>query len=52
MLSPGLVVGWICNGVSRKLDKCRGLKLKSVMYREIVGPGIFPGDHRFALDNV
>ncbi len=50
-MSPGLVVGWICDGVSRKLNTCRGLKVKSVMYRQIVGPGIFPGDHRSALEN-
>ena len=37
--------------LSLKLNKCRGLKVKSVMYREIVGPGIFPGDHRSALDS-
>jgi hypothetical protein len=36
--------------MSSKLNKSRGLKVKSVMYREIAGPGIFPGDHRSALD--
>ncbi len=51
MMSPGIVAGWFCDGMSRKLNTCRGLKVKSVMYREIVGPGISPGDHRFALDN-
>ncbi len=50
-MSPGLVLGWIRDGVSRKLNKCRGLKVKSVIYREIAGPGNFPGDHRSALDN-
>ncbi len=37
-------------GMSSELNKSRGLKVKSVMYREIVGPGIIPGDHRSALD--
>ncbi len=37
-------------GMSSKLNKSRGLKVKSVMYTEIVGPGIFPGDHHSAFD--
>jgi len=59
MFSAGISCGMISPGrfriesvkVSWKLNKSRGLKVKSLMYREHVGPGISPGDHRSALDN-
>ena len=49
-VNAGLAGIGICDGMSQKLNKCRGLKVLPMMYTEIAGPEVFPGDHRSAFD--
>ena len=41
-----------CGAGVYEIEKSRGLKFKTTVYREIAGPGIVPGDQRCAFDIV